>query len=355
MQNIVLSGLHAIAFLVSPRVKLLDADFEAIQHTTSSESNFMAYLPGVINFESRLCTVDQRPRITKKESLWLAEALNAQTPLEVMVDNANDRRHSGRLKSVLRPDGVLGDLCFEVDEGLYCVLPELALVQAARTCTDTELVVLMSLLFGVFAKDAGANGLVPRRSVSSPAQVQRFVQRCRESCTKEPIGLSRVEGLLSCAVVKAASPKEIECALRLGYPVNLGGCGLGLPEMNYELAIPRTNRSRYCDLYWPEQNVAVEYQGAKEHASVDALESDALHNNDLVSIGVPVFNITAGQLRDLTVFNRVARQVENQFTAHGKLRARKVAGLGFPATAVFHDAQRALKSEIDEAFTRFGF
>ena len=234
MQNIVLSGLHAIAFLVSPRVKLLDADFEAIQHTTSSESNFMAYLPGVINFESRLCTVDQRPRITKKESLWLAEALNAQTPLEVMVDNANDRRHSGRLKSVLRPDGVLGDLCFEVDEGLYCVLPELALVQAARTCTDTELVVLMSLLFGVFAKDAGANGLVPRRSVSSPAQVQRFVQRCRESCTKEPIGLSRVEGLLSCAVVKAASPKEIECALRLGYPVNLGGCGLGLPEMNYE-------------------------------------------------------------------------------------------------------------------------
>ena len=101
--------------------------------------------------------------------------------------------------------------------------------------------------------------------------------------------------------------------------------------------------------------MAVEYKGAAEHSSLDALEADALRNNDLTSIGVPFFTITAGQINNLTAFNRTARQIEAKLHAHKRKHSRKAPQSKFPSSAEFHSAQRQLKTELDEAFRLFGF
>ena len=355
MENVILSGRDAVSFLTSSLVKQLDADNEFAAYISRSSNNFMAYLSGSMDFTPLLCFVEGRPRMSRQEGARLAQMLSVSLPLHIMVSSASCRRNSKSMRCSVQPGGIPGDLCFKVADGFYCILPELALLQLARECTDIQIVVLMSMLFGIFAKDRETGSLVPRRSVTTPAKVAAFIESCEQSCLKVPNGLSRVKKLVPLAVCGAASPKEIECALRLGYPVELGGCGLGIPEMNYRLDIPSTMRARYCDLYWPEQNVAVEYHGAFEHALPGSLEADALHGNDLASIGVPIFNITASQLRNLSSFNQVARLVEKQIFAYKKPHAHKCNKVLFPSTVVFHDKQQALRDQIDAAFALFGF
>ena len=355
MENVVLAGRDALAFLLSPQVKQLDEDFETSLYITRSNNNFMAYLPDSIDYTPLLASVVDPPCISKKESQQLAQQLSTNTPLTVMVPSDKSRRNSARLKCLIAPMGFSGDTCFQVSPGLFCALPELALAQVAKDLTDLQLIVLMSLLFGVFSKSRETGELTPRRSVSSPEKVAAFIARCKSDCAKTPKGMQRIEKLLPLAICKAASPMEIECAIRLGFEIERGGCAFGAPEMNYKLGIPSTRRSRYVDLYWPEQNVGVEYKGAAEHGTLDALEADALRDNDLTSIGVPIFTITAGQINDLTAFNRVARQIETKLHAYKKRYARKTARSKFPSSAEFHNAQRRLKAELDEAFRMFGF
>ncbi len=356
MQNICLAGRDAVALFESPLVKNLDADFEFKQHITRSDTNFMAYVGESIEYPPVEGSCDGVPVISRQEACDIAQRLFSKTPLYVMVRKQEYRRNSRRLACLVRPHSIIRDEIINLGGDLFCTSPELTLLQMLKGCTDVEVIVLLSLFFGVFAKDADRGALIPRRRVTDPRRVLSFLDSCGELGKRMPNDVKRLKRLIPKAVVNAASPKEIECALRLGLPLEEGGCGFGLPQMNYRLGIPSTKRHRYCDMYWPDQNVAAEYLGAEEHLTLESLEADALHYNDLASINIPVFTITSGQTRSITSFNRVARQIGQRLRndRDAQRTAAHRRGL-FPADAAFRDRQRALKNDLDQALSRFGY
>lgn len=84
-------------------------------------------------------------------------------------------------------------------------------------------------------------------------------------------GAKRAQRALSYIAKGAESPREAKCALLFGLPVALGGYGLGIPLMGYEVectgeayAIAETRMLR-CDLFWPSARLAMEYQSRAFH------------------------------------------------------------------------------------------
>ena len=343
MKEVYLTGRSATDFLLSPLVKGFDADFEARRAVTHSQYHFMAYLEDCIDFPCSVFVNDAAPSLTRAEAQSLSRAIGTPLPLHVSVATPRMRRDSQKLKCHLHPASAPASMYFNVEGELSCALPALALFETPVE-DEVELIVLASIMFGVFTKNRETGKLVPRRKLTDPASVTRFLERCRESGERLAVGTARIERLVPHAVVNAASPKEIETALCLGLPQCMGGCGYGKPCLNHELKVPASQKSRYCDLYWPEQNVCVEYDGEEEHTAPQALEEDAMRNNDLVALRVPIFRVTAGQLASTLKFNRVARQI-------GEALGAPVV----PNTVAFHERQDALRRQIEAAFRKYGF
>ena len=342
MKNVFLYGQSAGAFLLSSLAKDLDVDFEQ-QQILSKNHNAMKYLNGMMDLPCRVCLSQSAPHLSRKEAASLAEALGIDTPLLLEVGSENLRRNSSKAHCIIHANDVPESQYFEIAPEIYCPSPEYFLLQAAQSCSSAELVVAIDLVLGIFCKDQLNSSLVSRRKLSSRSSIEAFIQTCKQG-KKRPDKLDRLQEALPYALENAASPKEIEAAYRLGLPPKLGGCGLGLPSLNYPLRLPHSSYYRYCDLYWPEHNVGAEYMGAKEHASVDALEADALHNNDLTELEVPRIFLTAGVLNDLGKFNKAARQI-------ARLMGRKLS----TPDADQKELQNKLKMDIRNAFIKWGF
>ena len=101
-------------------------------------------------------------------------------------------------------------------------------------------------------------------------------------------------------------------ALLLGLPARYGGYGLGMPEMNAEVSIPGkfekqvTRRKYHCDLYWPKQRVAIEYNSREFHMTELAAERDASRINNLKAIGVDALAVTRAHVADPAKLDAIA-------------------------------------------------
>lgn len=136
--------------------------------------------------------------------------------------------------------------------------------------------------------------------------------------------LRRCEGMAGCSVaskalryiaVASGSPMETALAIVLCLPLRLGGYGLPLPRMNYRIEARRGSRGtsdkRYylCDLFWPEANVAIEYDSDLEHTGSARIAEDAQRRNDLTALGITTITATRGQVMDAEKLSRIAHQV----------------------------------------------
>lgn len=110
----------------------------------------------------------------------------------------------------------------------------------------------------------------------------------------------------------SASPMETCLALLLGLPARYGGYGLGMPEMNAKVLIPArlgkrtTYREYHCDLYWSEQNVAIEYNSREFHVNELAVERDASRINNLKAAGIEALAVTRVHVADNVKFDAIA-------------------------------------------------
>ena len=141
----------------------------------------------------------------------------------------------------------------------------------------------------------------------------------------------------------SASPMETSLTMLLCLPGKLGGFGLPKPLLNHPLPLSEklrimTGRQQYVpDLYWPEGNVAVEYDGADYHSSEEQIADDLRRRNILTSLGITVIVVRKEQLRDWRELEHLARTVasflgkrvrpraSNWMQLHGALR-REVLG-----------------------------
>lgn len=88
-------------------------------------------------------------------------------------------------------------------------------------------------------------------------------------------------------------------SMLLCLPPSLGGFGLPRPELNYPI---ETNEGgiaiRRCDLCWPDQQFALEYDSDTFHSDESKLHLDSSRRSVLEKAGVHVVSVTKNQVFD---------------------------------------------------------
>ncbi len=91
-------------------------------------------------------------------------------------------------------------------------------------------------------------------------------------------GIVAVRNLIPLADVRAESPMESEARLAM-----IDG-GLPIPELQYEV-IDGNGQRRRLDFAWPNERVAVEYDGLDWHSDPDAMRRDRRRTAALMDVG----------------------------------------------------------------------
>lgn len=168
----------------------------------------------------------------------------------------------------------------------------------------------------VHRRDGAPLQMVDGRLVTSPAwtavEVARALRRPRalatldaalrsRTCTRADMwraaieqagrrGIVAVRELLPLADARAESPMESEARLAM-----IDG-GLPIPELQYEI-VDGNGELRRVDFAWPEQRVAVEYDGLDWHSGEDAMVSDRKRTAALMDVGWVVIAIIFEDVR----------------------------------------------------------
>jgi hypothetical protein len=121
-------------------------------------------------------------------------------------------------------------------------------------------------------------------------------------------GIVAVRELLPLADARAESPMESEARLAM-----IDG-GLPIPELQYEI-IDGNGELRRVDFAWPEQRVAVEYEGLDWHSGPDAMRKDrkrqaALQDVDWIVIPIVFEDVRYHAWNFVARIDRMLRRVE---------------------------------------------
>jgi hypothetical protein len=103
-------------------------------------------------------------------------------------------------------------------------------------------------------------------------------------------GIVAVRNLIPLADRRAESPMESEARLAM-----IDG-GLPIPELQYEL-VDGNGELRRLDFAWPDQRVAVEYDGVDWHSGADAMRRDRRRQAALLDVGWVVLAIVSEDVR----------------------------------------------------------
>lgn len=219
-------------------------------------------------------------------------------PLELLVNRAQGRRYFGgtrvRVFSLELPEG---SIC-HIDSGLAAPSPEVTLLLLASQVGVFSLAQLVCEFCGLYSLEgAGFFNVPPLTSLLSVGDFALEVERLAASAGKRaPLGLPGLRGALDLSVERGASPAETACALLLSISRRRGGYGLPKPEMN--LDVKADGGSCVCDLVWPGERVALEYQSGI-HERVARQSADRAKLNALQAAGFTVLQAGKKDLKQL--------------------------------------------------------
>ena len=219
-------------------------------------------------------------------------------PLELLVNRAQGRRYFGgtrvRVFSLELPEG---SIC-HIDSGLAAPSPEMTLLLLASQVGVFSLAQLVCEFCGLYSLEGAGFFSVP--PLTSLRAVESFAEEVTALATaagrRAPNGLGALREALDESVERGASPAETACALLLSISRRRGGYGLPKPEMN--LDVKADGGSCVCDLVWPGERVALEYQSGI-HERVARQSADRAKLNALQAAGFTVLQAGKEDLKQL--------------------------------------------------------
>lgn len=188
--------------------------------------------------------------------------------------------------------------------------PELSFLEMAASLPLPKLIEYGYLLCGTYCLDPSTTSGNNRPPLTTVAKLKSFLEAAgtRRGCAlaRRALGLIQ-EG--------SASPRETKTALLLCLPMKMGG--YGLPRAQLNRTIEFTDRERLLfgrnatvpDLYWPQQKVALEYDGEKHHSESRALSHDRQKESNLAYRGITVLRLDKHQMSNAYQVYVVARKV----------------------------------------------
>lgn len=296
-------------------------------------------------YEARqVATRRARRVLASKERPALSEGnrrpAGCMLPLCALVGDPSARTRTPSVQSrfwVVFPERSFVD----AGNGFLVSTPEFCFLQMANQESLARLVLLRFELCGTYALAVGAQARRREKPLTTVAKLRAFVEGAQNAQ-----GRKKALRALRYVLDRSASPMESVLAMLLSLPYSLGGYGLPEPQLNYRVDMPHSFRKLAdrsyceCDLCWPKESLAVEYDSRLHHTDLDKQESDARRRGTLIARGYTVISVYHNQVMDSGSFNRLAHQlakrlgkrlryVDPDFTrAHLALRGELFEALG---------------------------
>lgn len=259
---------------------------------------------------------------TMQEALALSNLISNDKPLFIhtIVDHANKRRMLPGVQFHKGP-GALGvvridtSTLFEKDTAsipcnYYLCTPEELFLQMANQLPFLDLLQLGFEFCGTYVAERPETiASFLHRPYTSTSKLSQFMDSPLNQGRR---GISQAKEAIRFLQDRAASPREASLFMMLTLPCRRGGYGLPKPQINYRIEIPRNMkhiiRSRYfvCDLYWPEANLAIEYDSDKYHTGAKKIAKDSSRRDALSILNVNVITVTNQQIGQLAEMDSLA-------------------------------------------------
>lgn len=202
----------------------------------------------------------------------------------------------------------------------YCLIPpEYLFLQMAETMNFLDLLLLGFELCGTYFSGQGIDAFA-NTSIASPRhkpftranKITRFLDSDVASQTN---GITQATQASKFLLDNSYSPRESALALMLTLPRRLGGYALPRPLLNQRINIPRSssqlirNDHFKCDLLWPKEGLAIEYDSDLHHVGAQKIAKDASRRDALALLGIQVITVTNKQFASMNEMDKVAHAV----------------------------------------------
>ena len=231
--------------------------------------------------------------------------------LDVLVREGDQRNIKGVKNHVFRKP-LRDRSLYRLKDDIYVVSPELCLMQLASKLSEQQVTKLALEMCGSYAVDPLSDnpGMSKRPPLTNVKKLNACAGKLFVSGSR-----ARATHFLRYVVDGSASPRETALLMLLCMPTRFGGYGLAIPELNRRIELSMSEQlmvgAQYfeCDLYWPGERVAVEYDSAQYHTAEERQTRDAIRRNMLQYKGVKVITATRKHVSSASEFDKLARQI----------------------------------------------
>ena len=233
------------------------------------------------------------------------------SPLHIIIGKADSRRQHQTMKQHVLTRSMPEGSFIRIDDELFVSSPEFIFLQMASQLPLAGLIELGYELCGTYSKPVAGDPDVPERGF--------YIRKPLSSKKRLEVFLTRMPSAKGCQKALrawlyifdgSASPMETKLSIFLTLPYKLGGFGLARPELNRRIVPSKTDKrfsgkaSYVCDLFWPDYNLAVEYDSVIFHAGSGQIADDSMKRNTLTLMGITVISVTKQQLYSTKEFEK---------------------------------------------------
>lgn len=242
----------------------------------------------------------QKP--TKEDTNRLLELLEKR-PLHIMVGNPAERISRPEISCHVFAQPLPSASLAKIFPGAYACAPEFAFVQMGTKLPFIQLVKLGFEICGTYSETS--RGIEKRPSLTT-------AEKLLETATSTSFpGCENAARAASYVLDGSASPRETQLAMLLSLPAKYGGYGLPRPLLNHRIALSRQSgvigkHALICDLFWPDANLAIEYDSDEFHTGALAISRDSQRRIALEVEGITCINIVNMRLKSFVAFDETA-------------------------------------------------
>jgi hypothetical protein len=240
--------------------------------------------------------------------------LDANGRIHVLVPRDDLRGKAKGVAFHVHAAPIVPGMVDRIERHAFIVSPEYSFAQMAAGCTLARSALYGSYLCGSFRLPAGSAALeVPTRNpLTNRTRIASFIRTAHGMRGSGP-----ARRALPWIIEGAASPREVQMALRLCLPFRYGGYGMPFPQMNAVIDLDADERKAVGkaflkgDAVWPQAHLVLEYDGYY-HASKAQMEADAVRRATLRHAGWTVIEVTNQQIVGIEAFDQIAQLVGKQ-------------------------------------------
>ncbi len=234
----------------------------------------------------------------------ILRTLDLTSPLTLVCRDPDMRRSSANLRIRSCSVGFPPASFFHMKKAghdLYIACPELCFWQASAKLDRLQLIKLGFDLCSIYMPNEKSEyGQQSRTLITSAELIGQYLNNFN-GCK----GIKKARHALCRICDFSNSPMETRLAIIAVLPIEEGGYGLPLPDLNYGIRLtPDATRvlgrnELRVDMAWPAQKFAVEYNSNLSHLSADQLTEDANRISVLTRVGYTLITLTAGNVMEM--------------------------------------------------------